>query len=91
MGVVAFLRFQVLPRENRIWLGHLEIDPDYQRVGIGRQIAWALERAARVQGSVCIRLFSRYKAIGFWQRQGYEAESDPRYFRKTLSQQPLAG
>ena len=85
VGVVAFLRFQVLSHENTVWLGHLEIHPDHRLNGIGSQIVWALEKAAQMQGFAGIRLFSRRRSIGFWQRLGYEAESDPRYFRKTAS------
>ena len=85
VGVVACLRFHVLPRENSVWLGHLEIHADFQRMGIGRQIVWALEKAAQMQGFAGILTLSRRRTIGFGQRLGYEAESDPRYFWKTAS------
>ncbi len=84
-GVVAFLRFQVLPSENLIWLGHLEVHPEHRQKGIGTQLVWSVEQAAIAQASLAIRLFSRRKSTGFWWRLGYQAEPDPRYFSKRVS------
>ncbi len=84
VGVVAFLRFQVLPRENLIWLGHLEIHPDHRLDGIGTLLVRCVEQAAMAQGCSAIRLFSRHRSRGFWSRLGYQTEPDPRYFRKFI-------
>lgn len=83
-GAIAFVRLQLFPRDGRIWIGALEVDPAYREQRIGSSIVSAIEEGAKLQGVQFIRLFSRLKSTGFWIRLGYAQESDPRYFRKSV-------
>lgn len=79
---VALLRLQVHPVEKVIWIGWLEIHPDYRGNGVGSRLVLLIEQAAQLGWVESLRLFSRRRAAGFWEKIGFIPEHDPRYFRK---------
>lgn len=81
---VALLRLQIHPREGSIWVGWLEIHPDHRGNGVGSRLVSSIEQAARIGKVGSLRLFSRRRATGFWEKVGFIPEHDPRYFRKNL-------
>jgi GNAT superfamily N-acetyltransferase len=84
IGSVVSLRLQHFPREGRIWIGRLEVHPDWRQRSLGTRIVRAIEEAAERHGVDTIQLFSRFTATGFWRRMGFIPENDPRYLRKRL-------
>lgn len=83
---VALLRLQINPGERVIWIGWLEIHPDYRGNGVGSNLVLSIDQGARLGKMRALRLFSRRRAIGFWEKMGFLPEHDPRYFRKNIVQ-----
>ena len=79
---VALLRLQIYPVENQIWIGHVEVHPDYRGRGVGTRLIGSIEKAAIQADVEGLRLFSRSPATGFWKKLGFTPEHDPRFIKK---------
>jgi len=86
-GSVGTLRLRVAPSEGESGIGHLELAPAFRGQRIARSIVRTVEEAARRRSFQTLRLFTRWKAAGFWKRLGFRQEPDPRFFRKSLGEE----
>ena len=84
---VASLRLQLRPREQIVWIAHIEVSPSFRNNGIGTTLVRAVERAATTLGSPTIRLFPRHGATSFWRRLGFRPDPNSRNMLKRLSPQ----
>ena len=80
---VADLRLQLLPRERWIWIGDLAVHPPFRDRGYGSILVRSIEKCALAHSIEAIRLYSRFRSLGFWHRLGYQAEHNPRYLQKS--------
>lgn len=70
------------PGEDR-QLRQVAVEPATQGLGVGRALVESLERRAADEGSHRVFLYARESAFGFYERLGYEFESD--VFRSQLT------
>ncbi len=66
---VARLQFNA---NSQAQIRYMAIDPLYRKQGIGRQIITELERQAKANKASIIVLDAREKAVGFYQKLGYQ-------------------
>ena len=85
---IAVVRLQLFPNKRHLWIGSIEIACPHRGQGLGTTMVRAIEIGAKTQRFETIRLFSRFRATGFWQKLGYQPEADPRYYRKSCLPYP---
>lgn len=84
--LVVDFRFQFLPVEKVIFIGSIEVDPDLRGSGVATAVVNHLEKAISLEeGDWKIRLFAQKGAAGFWEKLGYERESDVRFLTKEIT------
>lgn len=59
--------------EEYIYLERLDVNHEYQKMGIGKEILSCIEKMAKISGRRYILLFTRPRIVPlrFWRRQGF--------------------
>ncbi len=86
---VGVLRLGFEPRTAVVWIGWIELTPEWRGRGIARAWIERVETAAEGIGAQRIRLFARQGSEGFWLHLGYRPEHDPRFFHKVPRGAPV--
>ena len=81
----ACIRLLFHPQEMFLWLGLIELAPEYQGAGIGKQLVRKVEETAREQDVLEIRLFPRFHSRSFWRHLRYASRNGAFTFHKHIN------
>lgn len=70
------INFGAMPHKGWLWITGIAVSPDYQRLGIGRNLLLQAERSAQQQAVGALALRSVEAVIPYYERHGFEIIED---------------